>query len=235
MELELARDVSKIYPLRLPASEKTGIKFDHRHGTTTLAFTFKKGMVVAVDSRASAGSYIASQTVNKVIEINRFLLGTMAGGAADCQYWEKQLGIHAKKYELINNRRISVPAAAMFLSNCVYRYKGYGLSMSTMICGYDADVPKIYNVTDDGSWVENHLFSVGSGSTIAHGILSARYKYDMTKEEALELGKDAIFHAGHRDGASGGYVNLYFMDENGWEKIGRYDFEELKVQKNIQI
>lgn len=30
---------------------------------------------------------IASGTVKKVIEINKFLLGTMAGGAADCQYW----------------------------------------------------------------------------------------------------------------------------------------------------
>jgi 20S proteasome alpha/beta subunit len=29
----------------------------------------------------------ASQTVKKVIEINSVLLGTMAGGAADCQYW----------------------------------------------------------------------------------------------------------------------------------------------------
>lgn len=30
---------------------------------------------------------IASGTVKKVIEINPYLLGTMAGGAADCQYW----------------------------------------------------------------------------------------------------------------------------------------------------
>lgn len=57
------------------------------HGTTTLAFRFKGGIIVAVDSRATAGSYIASGTVKKVIEINPYLLGTMAGGAADCQYW----------------------------------------------------------------------------------------------------------------------------------------------------
>lgn len=30
---------------------------------------------------------VASGTVKKVIEINKYLLGTMAGGAADCQYW----------------------------------------------------------------------------------------------------------------------------------------------------
>lgn len=52
------------------------------HGTTTLAFRFKDGIVVATDSRASAGNWIASQTVKKVIEINPKLLGTLAGGAA---------------------------------------------------------------------------------------------------------------------------------------------------------
>ena len=35
--------------------------------------------------------FTASQTVKKVIEINPYLLGTMAGGAADCSYWERVL------------------------------------------------------------------------------------------------------------------------------------------------
>ena len=37
------------------------------HGTTTLAFRFNGGIVVAVDSRATAGNWIASQTVKKGI------------------------------------------------------------------------------------------------------------------------------------------------------------------------
>ena len=54
------------------------------HGTTTLAFRFQGGIIVATDSRATQGNWIASQTVKKVIEINNCLLGTMAGGAAVC-------------------------------------------------------------------------------------------------------------------------------------------------------
>jgi len=85
--------------------------------------------MVCVDSRATAGSYIASGTVKKVIEINPFLLGTMAGGAADCQYWETWLGIQARLYQLRQKERISVAAASKTLSNLVYSYKGMGLSM----------------------------------------------------------------------------------------------------------
>ncbi len=115
------------------------------HGTTTLGFIFKHGVIIAVDSRSTMGSYIgkkicikkgwwfnffiASQTVKKVIEINPYLLGTMAGGAADCSFWERELGRQCRLYELRNKERISVAAASKLLSNIVYSYKDYGLSM----------------------------------------------------------------------------------------------------------
>ena len=78
------------------SSGEGGVKIEFAHGTTTLAFKFQHGVIVAVDSRATAGSWIASQTVKKVIEINPYLLGTMAGGAADCAYWERQLAFSCR-------------------------------------------------------------------------------------------------------------------------------------------
>ena len=39
-----------------------------------------------------------------------------------------------------NKERISVAAASKLLVNMVYPYKGYGLSMGTMICGWDKKV-----------------------------------------------------------------------------------------------
>lgn len=39
-------------------SSDDGISIDLNHGTTTLAFKFRHGVIVAVDSRASAGRYI---------------------------------------------------------------------------------------------------------------------------------------------------------------------------------
>jgi hypothetical protein len=98
--------------------------------------------------------------VKKVIEINPFLLGTMAGGAADCAYWERNLGVQcrynirlrvvylgahqhsppARLYELRNKERISVAAASKLLANTMVQYKGYGLSMGTMISGWDKTV-----------------------------------------------------------------------------------------------
>mmetsp|Transcript_19225 Transcript_19225/g.52820 ORF Transcript_19225/g.52820 Transcript_19225/m.52820 type:complete len:292 (+) Transcript_19225:116-991(+) len=204
-------------------------------GTTTLAFKFNGGIIVSVDSRSTMGSYIASGTVKKVIEINPFLLGTMAGGAADCSFWERNLGKECRLYELRNGRRITVAAASKLLANVMSSYRGYGLSMGTMVTGWDETGPQLYYVDDDGTRLKGKYFSVGSGSTYAYGVLDNGYREDLTVEEAIDLGKRAIYHATHRDAASGGINNLYHVTPGGWKYIHgidvndmHYEFEEEK-------
>ncbi|CAH9132062.1 unnamed protein product [Cuscuta epithymum] len=109
-------------------------------GTTTLAFIFKDGVIVAADSRASMGGYISSQSVKKIIEINPYMLGTMAGGAADCQFWHRNLAVKCRLHELANKRRISIAGASKLLANILYSYRGMGLSVGTMIAGWDERV-----------------------------------------------------------------------------------------------
>jgi len=203
------------------------------HGTTTLAFRFQGGIIVAVDSRATAGSYIASGTVKKVIEINPYLLGTMAGGAADCQYWETYLGIQCRLHELRNKERISVAAASKYLSNLVYGYKGMGLSMGTMICGWDKTGPALFYVDSDGTRLRGDVFSVGSGSTFAYGVLDQGYSYEMSVEDAKMLGIRSIFAAAHRDAFSGNTINLYHVKEDGWEFINNYNFNDLYYEGKL--
>jgi len=200
-------------------------------GTTTLSFKYQGGVLVSVDSRSTQGAYIASGTVKKIIEINPYLLGTMAGGAADCAYWERQLGVHCRLYELRNKERISVAAASKILCNMLIRYKGYGLSVGTMITGWDKTGPALYYVDNDGTRLQATddmpYFSVGSGSTYAYGVLDQGYRWDLTDEEAVELGQKAIYHATHRDAASGGVNNVYLVKDDGWKKMAAVDVNDL--------
>eukprot|EP00842_Homolaphlyctis_polyrhiza_P001938 jgi/Hompol1/2745/HPOL_000634-RA len=204
------------------------------HGTTTLAMRFAQGVVVAVDSRATMGSLIASQTVKKVIEINPYLLGTMAGGASDCSFWERELARRARIYELRNKERISVAAASKLLSNMVYGYKGMGLSMGTMITGWDKKGPGLYYVDSDGQRLTNDLFSVGSGSTYAYGVLDGGYDYDLSTHDAIDLARRSIYHATFRDAYSGGSVNIYHVKQQGWEFISTSDVHDLHYEYQDQ-
>ena len=106
-----------------------------------------------------------------------------------------------------------------------------------MICGWDKTVryallffltlplicsqgPAVFYVDSDGTRLKGDVFSVGSGSTFAYGVLDQGYRWDMTDEEAQELGRRSIYAAGHRDAFSGNTCNLYHVKEDGWKFIG---------------
>ena len=189
------------------------------HGTTTLAFVCRAGIIISVDSRASIGNFIGSPGVKKIIEINSYLLGTMAGGAADCFFWERNLASLCKLYENKNNSKISVSGASKILINSIFKYKNSGISMGTMILGWDVNGPSIYYIDSEGNRLKVSMISVGSGSTFAYGILDSGYKWDLELEEACELSRRAIFEASCKDPFSGGNINTYIIRKNGWIKL----------------
>jgi 20S proteasome subunit beta 5 len=67
------------------------------------------------------------------------------------------------------------------------------------------------------------MFSVGSGSTFAYGVLDSEYRFDLTVEEAIDLGRRSIYHATHRDAYSGGSINVYHVTKDGWRFINNTD------------
>ena len=96
-----------------------------------------------------------------------------------------------------------------------------------MICGWDKTGPQIFYVDSDGQRLGGPLFSVGSGSTFAYGVLDSGYSYDLEKPQALDLAQRAIFAATYRDAYSGGTVRVYHIDEKGWQRISETDSMEL--------
>jgi 5'-3' exonuclease/20S proteasome alpha/beta subunit len=204
----------------------------YAHGTTTVSFAFQGGIIAAVDSRASLGSFVGSKTTQKVLPVNSHMLGTMAGGAADCSFWIRNLRSEAAFFELTNdNKRISVARASRLLSNWMYENRGLGLSLGTMIMGFDDDgdgPPQIYYLDDSGMRIEGDLFAVGSGSTFALGILDTERRFDMTVEEAISLGIKAIRHATFRDAYSGGFINVFVITrKDGWKRVYSEDLARL--------
>jgi 20S proteasome subunit beta 5 len=91
-----------------------------------------------------------------------------------------------------------------------------------MIAGWDKTGPALYYVDADGTRMQGELFSVGSGSTFAYGVLDQAYRWDLSDAEAQELGRRAIYAAGYRDAFSGNSCNVYQVRENGWEFIGAF-------------
>jgi 20S proteasome subunit beta 5 len=149
-----------------------------------------------------------------------------------------------------------VSGASKLLSNTLFGYRGMGLSMGTMVAGWDASGPALYYVDSDGQRCKGKRFSVGSvggvacfplmfhklppltcetlslfqGSLYAYGVMDSGYKWDMSVKDACELGRAAIYHATFRDAMSGGTVSVYHVTENGWVKVSGDDVGDLHYE-----
>ena len=64
--------------------DEGNVKIKFNHGTTTLAFKFKHGVIVAVDSRATAGPYIGETS-------------------SVCELWSLQYGYQSVFYLMFQN------------------------------------------------------------------------------------------------------------------------------------
>ncbi|XP_029436941.1 proteasome subunit beta type-11 [Rhinatrema bivittatum] len=213
----------EVFVARLPRAEGGRAAPEPSHGTTTLAFKFRGGVIAAADTRSSCGSYVSSPDSQKVIPIHGHLLGTTSGTAADCAAWERLLARECRLYRLRHGRTPSVAGAAKLLSTALCRCKGLGLCVATLLCGWDHSGPALFYVYSDGTRLAGDVFSVGSGSPYAYGVLDVGYRYEMGTAEAYALARRAVCHATHRDAYSGGCVDLFHVQESGWMKVSRED------------
>ena len=96
-----------------------------------------------------------------------------------------KLVVQCRLYELRNGKRITVRAASKILGDIMFQYRGKGLSMGTMIAGWDHSGPGLYYCDSDGQRTKGTIFSVGSGSLYAYGVLDSGYKCALSQTSVL--------------------------------------------------
>ena len=190
-------------------------------GTTTVAAVCNDGVIMATDTRATMGNYVASKHAKKVYQITDQLAMTIAGGVAAAQRVVDILKVNAKLYNLEKGRPMPVAAAAMLVSNILFsnREVGAPLPLQALIGGVDLTGPHVYNLDPYGSLTEEKMVSTGSGSPFAYGVLEDRYKEGSTIAEMMPIVVKAVDSAMKRDVASGDNFDVAVITSDGFKEL----------------
>ncbi|XP_059200411.1 proteasome subunit beta type-11a [Centropristis striata] len=208
--------------------------FPLSHGTTTLGFIFQGGVIAAADTRASAGGLVACPAVHKITPLHSHLVVTSSGSGADCMLWERILTREIRLYQLRHGRCLSIRGTAKLLSFMLHPFKGTDVCVALTLCGWDMGAagntaksgPQLVYVCSDGARLQGDVFSVGSGSPYALGVLDGELRWSLSKDEAISLAREAVFRATHRDAYSGNNVDLFHITARGWRQRKREDLKE---------
>lgn len=193
-------------------------------GATTVGIKVSDGVVLASEKRVSYGFTVTSKSAKKVFKITDYLGIACAGLIGDMQAIARSLKAEVKLYELDLNRRMPIKAAAKLLANVLFSQRYMPLISETLVGGVDETGPHLYVLDAIGSLIEDDYASLGSGSTIAIGVLESNYKKDLTIEEARNLAVKAIRAAIERDALSGDGIDILMITKDHTEET----FETIK-------
>lgn len=200
------------------------------HGTTTAGIVCSDGIVLATDTRVTAGGYIAHKRGKKLLQVDRHLAVTISGGVADAQNVVDSLKYYANSYRIEKGIPLPVKSAARIVSNILFGSRYYPYIAIVIVGGYDRTGGSIYNVDLFGSSIPENVTATGSGSPVAYGVLEEGFVEGMTVAKGVTLAANAIIAAMKRNVYTGDHFDIAIIDKAGFREVSEQEKEKLLAQ-----
>ncbi len=200
------------------------------HGTTTVGLVCSDGVVLATDTRVTAGGFIAHKRGKKLLKIDDNIAMTISGGVADAQNVVDTLKYYTNLYRIEKGRPMPVKAAAQVVSNMLFSSRLYPFIADVLVGGVDSTGGSLFNVDFFGSMNQEKVIATGSGSPVAYGILEAEFKEGLTAAKAYPLAAKAIIAATRRNVATGDHFDVAILDKEGFRELAEQEKDKLLAQ-----
>lgn len=186
------------------------------NGTTIMGVKCTDGVVLAADSRATLGSFIAAREMNKIVEVTPNIFVMHSGSASSTQVLTgyAKYYLNAIKMNEVVDKKPSVKTVAMILKKLVQANKEY-VSAQMIVGGVDEDGPQVYFVMQSGMALPRDYAAGGSGSTYLTTYIDQKFVPNMNIQQATDFAIKAVNLAIIRDGYSGGPINVVQIRDDG--------------------
>lgn len=189
---------------------------DLPHATTIVASTFKGGVLVAGDRRATSGNLIAYRDMDKVYVTDQYSAVGIAGVAGVGVELVRLYEVELRHYEKIEGVPLSLDGKANKLATMVRgnldAAMTAGLLALPLFVGYDLEAAdpdragRIISFDPSGGRYEEHAgyHGIGSGSLFAKSALKKLFDPEADQERAVRNAVEALYDAADDDSATGG-------------------------------
>ncbi|MFC6083794.1 proteasome subunit beta [Sphaerisporangium aureirubrum] len=180
------------------------------HATTIVAATYRGGVVMAGDRRATAGNYISQKDMDKVFRTDEFSCMGIAGTASTGIEMARLYCVELEHYEKREGRTLSVEGKANRLATMIrgnLPLAMQGIVVVPLFVAYDPEggAGRIFSYDVGGGPYEQKRFaSIGSGSIFARGALKKLYRDDASAEDVVLACVQSLYDAADDDSATGG-------------------------------
>ncbi|MDQ3931686.1 MAG: proteasome subunit beta [Actinomycetota bacterium] len=193
-----------------PGPEPHGVREAMVQGTTVLAVTFRDGVVVAGDRRATAGHLISKKDMRKVFPADTYSAVAISGVAGPAMELAKVFATELEHYEKVEGEPLSLEGKANKLAHMVRANLPLALQgfvVVPLFAGVEARTTsgRIFEYDPAGGrYLTGDYASAGSGGRDTRGVLKREHDPDADEETSVRLCVSALFDAAEEDSATGG-------------------------------
>jgi proteasome alpha subunit len=167
-----------------------------RQGSTAIGIACKEGVVLIADKRI-VGKLVVPESVEKVFQIDDHIGATAAGIISDARVLIARAQVKAQQHQVTYDSGIDVLSIVKDMSDlCQFTTQSAGLrpfGVSLLVGGVDNDnEPKLFMTDPTGIFFRYRAAVIGEGEVEIEKILQKKYKPNMTVEEGLALGVNAL-------------------------------------------
>ncbi|MFB6088148.1 MAG: archaeal proteasome endopeptidase complex subunit beta [Candidatus Aenigmatarchaeota archaeon] len=201
-------------------------------GTTTIGLTYKDGVVLASERKATLGHMVDSKQAQKIYELTDNIGITTAGSVGDIQSVVRYMKAEANIFKFQKGKKITVKGLTTLLANILQGNKMFPYLGQFIIGGYDKRGGQVFSLDPLGGVEKgDNFYSTGSGSPMAIGVLEDRYEEEMKEEDAVDLALSAIKSATNRDVYSGEGFAVAVIDDSGFRELEDEEIDEYFEKK----
>ncbi|MET7733487.1 proteasome subunit beta [Streptomyces sp. NPDC005402] len=213
------------------------------HGTTVLALSYRDGVLIAGDRRATMGNLIAQRDLEKVHPADDYTAVAFAGTVGLALDMVKLYQVELTHFEKIEGVAMTLDGKARRLAGMIRQNLGQamqGLAVVPLLTGYDPSAPEgergrifSYDIAG-GLYEKNGFHAEGSGSPYARGALKKLFRKGLDRREAALAALQALYDAADDDSATGGpdlnrriFPIVSVITEDGFERLSEPETENL--------
>ncbi len=166
-----------------------------RRGWTTLGIRSKSGVVVVVEKR-KISPLIDSKAIQKIFKIDDHIGASFAGIASDGRVLVDYARKQALQHRFYYDEPINVEYLAKQVCDVKQAYTQHAgvrpFGVAIIFAGVDSKGPQLIMTEPSGRYLSYYAVSIGEKSGNVTEFLEKNYRYDLSLEDTIKLGIEAI-------------------------------------------
>lgn len=169
-----------------------------KRGTTAAGIKAKDGVVLIVDKRITS-RLIEAESIEKIFQIDEHIGVATSGLVADARALVDRARVEAQINMATYDEPIGVEVLSKKICDHKQTYTQYGgvrpYGTALLIAGVDDNQPRLFESDPSGALLEYKATAIGAGRNVFMETFEEMHRDDMTMEEAVMLGMEALYRA----------------------------------------